>query len=63
MRSFYNRFLYRHHMRLIHHWGWHWFTKVGIAGPGSARPYVRAHRWCQWCGERKDGYQQNTVIP
>jgi hypothetical protein len=56
MTAFYHRFVYRHHMRLIHRWGWHWFTKVGVPGGGRPSPYAPAHRWCQWCGERKDGW-------
>jgi hypothetical protein len=41
----YWRFLYRHHMRVIHPLGWHWFTRVRtIDGP--------AQKWCQWCGYR-----------
>jgi hypothetical protein len=38
----YCRTLYRPHMRLIHSWGWHWF---------SVSPIDR-NRVCQWCGKR-----------
>lgn len=38
--------LYRPHMRLIHRYGKHWFTRLHpIDGPRMD--------WCQWCGERR----------
>lgn len=42
----YCRTLYRPHMRLIHRFGWHWWTPVRI------HPQLN-HDWCQWCGERR----------
>lgn len=45
----YRRFIYRHHMRLIHRRGWHWFSIV----PKFPDPEMKQHLWCQWCGERR----------
>lgn len=42
----YCRTLYRPHMRLIHRWGWHWYTHLPFIDGGTER------LWCQWCGDR-----------
>lgn len=48
----YNRFIYRHHMRLIHRFGWHSFTYLRpMHLPGE--PAHSGLHWCQWCGERR----------
>ena len=39
----YCRTLYRPHMRIIHHFGYHWFSVIPIDGSG----------WCHWCGKRR----------
>jgi hypothetical protein len=42
----YCRLIYRHHMRLLHRFGRHWFTHLRpMGGPEQD--------WCQWCGERR----------
>ncbi len=42
----YCRHIYHHHMRLIHRYGYHWFTYI--------HPYDgEAQDWCQWCGQKK----------
>ena len=55
VKSLYHRFLYRHHMKLIHRWGWHWFSRVGLAGLTDwGGEYVPEHLWCHWCGEKRE---------
>lgn len=42
----YRLFVYRHHMRAIHRFGWHQWTHLRpMDGPEQ--------HWCQWCGERR----------
>lgn len=45
LRLLYGGTLYRPHMRLIHRFGWHLFTRLHPIGG-------EAQKWCQWCGER-----------
>lgn len=42
----YLRHVYRHHMRLIHRHGQHWFKKYGPCIPGGL-----TFERCEWCGE------------
>jgi hypothetical protein len=45
---FYCRFIYRHHMRLIHRFNRHWVRRIGPIEPNGAIFYR-----CEWCGEHK----------
>ena len=46
-KTLYLRILYRPHMRFIHIFERHWFTKVG-----PVLPTGETWKWCQWCGKR-----------
>ncbi len=43
-KTLYLRILYRHHMKLIHHFGRCWFKRI--------YPQGQPQKWCTWCGER-----------
>lgn len=42
--NIYCRRLYQPHMKIIHYFGWHWFTFIR---PIDEQPMLR----CNWCGE------------
>lgn len=56
-RFIYIRFIYRHHMRIIHKRGWHYMRALyPMGGPSFCR--------CDWCGHTEqfalDGYLRNA---
>lgn len=50
--NIYCRHIYRFHMKFIHNFGWHRFTKLMHIQDGQPQ------WWCQWCGERHIIYRK-----
>ena len=55
--NIYCRHIYQPHMKIIHHFGWHWFTKLMHIQGGQPQ------WWCQWCGEKHIIYHRGLSEP
>lgn len=54
--NIYCRRLYQPHMKIIHYFGFHWFTRLW---PIDGQPMLR----CSWCGEMHIIYRNGLPEP
>jgi hypothetical protein len=48
----YCRLIYRHHMRLIHRFGWHWWKRYDLIHDSYGHRISPFDR-CEWCGAHR----------